>query len=194
MDFDESTAGMALAGKASGLGQAGWTSGQGRASLGSGLGQAALGWHGPDCLSWAPDPSQPGTSAEMVREPFPPCPSGLGCLLCQVPKNPPALRGGHGGMARQCTSGALTPLPGGRGGRSVHFQFMGQVSSYSRLWRFAKQTNSKNSKCRKNRKRQKMRNVEKTEKSKKYEISKKHKNAKCRKNENFEKTIKFAFL
>ena len=87
--------------------------------------------------------------------------SGLGCLLCQVPKNPPALRGGHGGMARQCTSGALTPLPGGRGGRSVHFQFMGQVSSYSRLWRFAKQTNSENSKCRKNRKRQKMRNVEK---------------------------------
>ena len=63
MDFDESTAGMALAGKASGLGQAGWTSGQGRASLGSGLGQAALGWHGPDCLSWAPDPSQLGNSS-----------------------------------------------------------------------------------------------------------------------------------
>ena len=136
-------------------------------------------------LSWFERPSPRAPLAKV---------SGLGCLLCQVPKNPPALRGGHGGMARQCTSGALTPLPGGRGGRSVHFQFMGQVSSYSRLWRFAKQTNSENSKCRKNRKRQKMRNVEKTEKSKKYEISKKQKNAKCRKNENFEKTIKFAFL
>ena len=90
MDFDESTAGMALAGKASGLGQAGWTSGQGRASLGSGLGQAALGWHGPDCLSWAPDPSQPGTSAEMVREPFPPCPPGNGEIYVEVTLPPPA--------------------------------------------------------------------------------------------------------
>ena len=110
--------------------------------------------------------SEPLATHEEIRKSAPLAKvSGLGCLLCQVPKNAPAaLRRGHGGMARQCTSGALTPLPGGRGETQCSFPIHGtsfilltplafrKTDKFKKLEMSKKQKTPKNAKCRKNRK------------------------------------------
>ena len=145
MDFDESTAGMALAG--------GWHGPVACMALAALAGLRTQASQAPQ-LSWFESPSPRAPLAKV---------SGLGCLLCQVPKNAPAaLRRGHGGMARQCTSGALTPLPGGRGETQCSFPIHGtrfilltpfrKTDKFKKLEMLKKQKTPKNAKCRKNKK------------------------------------------